>query len=81
MKQDLLILAWVILGVLFFPSLSWAVCPQDPIDNGECDTMYVEVWPTDDTFDPPGPDFVRVPIYVTHDLPTPPIPILLSIAV
>lgn len=39
-------------------------CPEDPRDNGICDTMYVEVFPPDTLFS----GFVRVPIFVTHDV-------------
>ncbi len=71
MKKCLLILGWLIVGVLFFADKSGAECPEDPYDSGICDTLYVEVWPGDQFFDPPGPDFVRFPIYVTHDVPDP----------
>ncbi len=71
MKQYLLILVWLVVGVLFFAGKSGAVCPQDPNDNGLCDTMYLEVWQGDDIVEPPGPDFARFPIYVTHDVPDP----------
>ena len=47
MKFNSLILAGLILGVLFFFSPSWAVCPQDTVDSGVCDTMYVEIWSGD----------------------------------
>jgi len=78
MKPNLLVLAGLILGVMFFfsrfalltTSQSWAVCPQQPNDNGLCDTLYVEIFPDDRWFDLPGPNFVRFPIYVTHDIPS-----------
>ena len=44
-----------------------AQCPEDPRDNGVCDTMYVEVFPPDTLLT----GFVRVPIFVTHDVPNP----------
>ena len=77
MKRNSLILAWLMFcGLLFFSrfallttSQSWAACPQDPKDNGLCDTLYVEIFPNDRIFNPPGPNFVRFPIYVTHDIP------------
>ena len=43
----------------------------EPNDNGGCDTLYKEVLPGDEIFDQPGPDFVRIPLYVTHDNPNP----------
>jgi hypothetical protein len=48
----------------------WAQCPEDPNDNGICDSLYVEVYPCDTIFG--GIEkLVRVPIYVTHDVPDP----------
>ncbi len=70
MRRNLLIFAWLVLGVLFFCIQSWAVCPEDPNDNGECDTLHVEIYPPDQV--PDGfPTFARFPIYVTHDVPDP----------
>ncbi len=71
MKPYLLILVWLVVGVLFFASKSVADCPEDPYDSGICDSLYVEVWTGDQFFDPPGPEFVRFPIYFTHDVPDP----------
>jgi hypothetical protein len=72
MKQKLFILAWLTLGILFFFSQSWAVCPQDTADYGICDTMNVEVFPGDQEFDPGDQlHLVRFPIYVTHDVSDP----------
>jgi hypothetical protein len=70
MKRNLLlIIASLVLGVSLFAGQSLAVCPEDPNDNGECDTMYVEIFPPDQQFMFPGPHLARFPIYVTHDLP------------
>ncbi|MGB2805508.1 MAG: hypothetical protein WBD64_11510 [Candidatus Zixiibacteriota bacterium] len=71
MRRISLVLIGLALGMLLFPGQSWAACPEHPNDNGECDTLYVEIWPGDDQFMPPGPDFVRFPIYVTNDIPNP----------
>jgi len=49
---------------------AYIVC-VDPNDHGICDTLYKEVWPGDQIFDYPGPDFARVPLHVTHDVPDP----------
>lgn len=70
MKQYLLILVWLVVGILFFAGKSGAVCPQDTVDNGICDTMNVEVWPGDEEFQSPG-QLARFPIYITHDNPDP----------
>jgi hypothetical protein len=69
MKRNLLIFAWAILGLLFLCVPGLAVCPEDPNDSGECDTLYLEIFPGDEHFIPPGPRFARFPIYVTHDVP------------
>jgi len=66
-------------GMIFFTGMMLlglagfvgAQCPQDSLDSGVCDTLYVETFPGDEEFDSPGPHFVRVPIYVTHDVPDP----------
>jgi hypothetical protein len=74
MKREILSVLWiqirilVIIGVLFFSSLSWAQCPQDPNDLGICDTLYVETFDGDHVYQATaGYDSVRVAIYVTHD--------------
>lgn len=70
MKRNLLISAWLVFGLVLFSSQSWAQCPQDTVDSGECDTLYVEVYPPDQ--EPyMFPTFARFPIYVTHDVPDP----------
>ena len=47
-----------------------AQCPEQPGDNGICDTMYVEVYERDWLFSG-EPSQVRVPIRVTNDIPDP----------
>lgn len=67
MKRTSLLL--LVLFVVAFAVSSWGVCPQDEYDYGECDTMHVEPWPEDLQYTPEqGPYFVRVPIYITHDM-------------
>jgi hypothetical protein len=58
----------VFLGVLLLCAQSWAVCPEQPFDGGECDTLHVNIYPPDQ--DPAGdpPYFVRFPIRVTNDV-------------
>jgi len=50
------------------PYSSLEHCPEDPRDNGICDTLHVNIFPPDTLFTGPG-HLVRVPIYVTHDIP------------
>jgi hypothetical protein len=69
MKRNITFLLVVMAVISGSFSLSWCQCPEEPNDPGECDTLYVEAWEPDLLFEPPGPDFVRVPIYVTHDVP------------
>jgi len=58
--------------ILGWAGLAPAQCPQDTIDSGVCDTMYVEVYPGDENFLYfPGPWLVRFPIYVTNDIVDP----------
>lgn len=70
MKRDFLV--FLVLLVLATGSSAWCSCSQDTVDHGICDTMYVEPWPGDSLGAPQvgsGPYLVRVPIYVTHDVP------------
>jgi hypothetical protein len=39
----------VVLSVLLLFNLSWAQCPEDTVDLGECDTVHVVSWPQTDT--------------------------------
>jgi hypothetical protein len=71
MKRDLLlILGFMVLVVSLLSTQSLAVCPEDTVDSGECDTLYVEILPEDELFMPPL-HYARFPIYVTHDVPDP----------
>lgn len=48
---------------------AWAQCPEQPNDNGVCDTLYVECY---DPFNyTPPPWQVRFPILFTNDIPDP----------
>jgi hypothetical protein len=66
MKRYLAILTTGIM-LLGFAGLAWGQCPGQPQDSGECDTLYVEVYPPDTLFN----GFARVLILVTHDVPDP----------
>ena len=59
--------SWVLITLLFSALAvpGWAVCPEEPLDNGECDTLHVEIYPGDEILEG---EFVRVPIYVTNDI-------------
>jgi hypothetical protein len=68
MRRNLLVLAVMVVAIPFFGSQSWVACPQDPNDLGICDTLYVETFGCDNTYQATGGyDSVRVAIYVTHD--------------
>jgi hypothetical protein len=65
----------ILLALFFvaFTTASWAQCPEDTVDSGVCDSLYIEPWPPDldlDNHDGP-PYFVRVHLLVTHDLTGP----------
>jgi hypothetical protein len=68
MRRNLLIVSWLFVASMLFSAQVWAVCPEEPFDNGECDTLHVDIHPPDQ--DPAGspPHFVRFPIRVTHDI-------------
>jgi hypothetical protein len=80
MKRNPLVLAWLVLGVVCLWSQSWAQCPEDPNDNGLCDTLYIEIWPGDDWVDG-FPRNVRFPIRVTNDIPDPEVDSIAGIVV
>jgi hypothetical protein len=69
MKRSWILLAVMVVTSLFFNLfLAKAQCPEDPIDLGTCDTLYVETFDCDHVYDPgSGYDSVRVAVYVTHD--------------
>ncbi|MCK4403711.1 MAG: hypothetical protein KAW02_01350 [candidate division Zixibacteria bacterium] len=69
MKRNLLLLAVMVLVAFGFSG--FAVADQDPNDNGVADTLYLECYPGDDSLFEPGPWLVRVPLYVTNDIPDP----------
>jgi len=70
----------VVMLILAFSNSSSAQCPEDTIDLGICDTVYVEAWAHTDTcwggdcdvwqINNPGshfPCFLYVNVFVTHD--------------
>lgn len=67
MKNSFIWLSAAVLVLAFSDSL-WAQCPQDTVDLGICDTLYVETFDCDHIYEATaGYDSVRVAIYVTHD--------------
>lgn len=67
MKRNALLLLVVVTLVSGLFSLSWGVCPEEPNDNGACDTFTVNC------LDCTQPDtgsyyLIRFPIMVTHDV-------------
>jgi hypothetical protein len=65
MKSGLFL--FLVSAILTLSTMSWARCPEDTVDLGECDTLHVEAYPPDLLFTGPG-HLVRVLILVTHDL-------------
>jgi len=64
---ELLIVMVLVVFALCQADLSFGACPEAPNDNGLCDTVYVELYPSDTLFSKIG-ELIRVPIYVTHDI-------------
>ena len=58
MKQKLILL--LVLLWLLLLSLSWAQCPEDPVDLGYCDTLHAFPWSWTDTFYVHGSDTICV---------------------
>jgi hypothetical protein len=73
MKRNSFVLAGLIISIFFIFNHSWAVCPQAPTDNGLCDSLNAEIFPSDQwiDFSEPLPHLARLSFYVTHDLPNP----------
>ena len=69
MRLIKLILVLLTTSILWPIDSSLAQCPEDPRDNGVCDTLCVELFPPDTILISPE-QLVRVPIFVTHDVPT-----------
>jgi hypothetical protein len=83
MKLEILLSVVTLVLALIISGVSWAQCPEDLIDLGECDTLYVFPWPHTDTcyvvnfpfpdticINEPGenfPCFFYVHLLVTHD--------------
>jgi hypothetical protein len=60
-----------VVGLVLFglTGFAWAQCPEQPNDNGLCDTLYVECY---DPFNYTSPPWqVRFPLFITNDIPDP----------
>ena len=68
--MKLKILFLVALGLILVGiNPGWAQCPEDTVDRGICDTLYVEAFGGDEPYyGGPGRYYAQVAIYVTHDL-------------
>lgn len=66
--KSYLIIACMVLGAALLSAQIWAVCPEEPFDNGECDTLHVDIHPPDQPPSGNPPYLVRFPIRVTHDI-------------
>lgn len=60
MKSNVMVLVLIAVLVFGLTNLSWAQCPEDSIDLGECDTLHVVPWDT-------AAPIVHVSFLVTHD--------------
>jgi hypothetical protein len=57
--------------ILFLSPFSWAQCPEDPGDQGECDTLNLTCYDCEVDTLAGGPYTVQFPLYVTNDLTDP----------
>ncbi|MGB2804373.1 MAG: hypothetical protein WBD64_05705, partial [Candidatus Zixiibacteriota bacterium] len=70
MRKHLLSLFVCALSILAFSAFSWAQCPEDTVDRGDCDTLIVTCLDCEQT-PGTGPWQVRFPLLVTHDQTVP----------
>ena len=70
MRSILVFISLLAACILWPADVSLSQCPEDPNDNGICDTMYVEVYECDSLFAGEAKQ-VRLPIRVTNDIPDP----------
>jgi hypothetical protein len=69
MRKFVLVFLTLVTSVLLCFGLSWAACPEDPNDNGTCDTLHVV--PYDNQGLASFPAQVRVLLMVSNDVETP----------
>ncbi|MGB3093538.1 MAG: hypothetical protein WBC42_10055, partial [Candidatus Zixiibacteriota bacterium] len=66
MKKHFLVSIAFAFSILIFGAFSWAQCPEDTVDRGNCDTLIVTCLDCEQT-PGTGPWQVRFPLLVTHD--------------
>ncbi|MGB2769175.1 MAG: hypothetical protein WBC88_05555, partial [Candidatus Zixiibacteriota bacterium] len=66
MRRGLATLVVFGLSILIWSSLSWAQCPEDTVDRGDCDTLHLTCFDCERS-QGAGPFHVQVPLLVTHD--------------
>ncbi|MGB7062431.1 MAG: FlgD immunoglobulin-like domain containing protein [Candidatus Zixiibacteriota bacterium] len=66
MKKHFLVSIAFAFSILIFGTFSWAQCPEDTVDRGECDSLIVTCLDCEQT-PGTGPWHVRFPLLVTHD--------------
>jgi hypothetical protein len=67
MKKVLITLSVFILSISVLCGMPWAQCPDDPFDNGECDSLNVICLDCDKQEGEVGPWSIRFPLLVSHD--------------
>ncbi|UCB53028.1 MAG: right-handed parallel beta-helix repeat-containing protein [Candidatus Zixiibacteriota bacterium] len=70
MRRGLVTLVVFGLSILIWCGLSWAQCPEDTVDHGNCDTLHVTCFDCERT-PGTGPFHIQVPLLVTHDQTAP----------
>ena len=73
MKRNSIFLTCLMVGIFVICSQSLAECPDSPYDNGLCDSLNAEIFPSDQWIDLTQslPYFTRISFYVTHDVLNP----------
>ncbi len=69
MRKSVLIFLALAASILLSANLSWAQCPADTVDPGNCDTLYVVPYPDSLIVVDAFPAFAKVLLLVTNDIP------------
>lgn len=70
MRKFVLIFLTVAAAMLLVSNFSWAQCPQDTVDSGNCDTLTLVPYPDSLILVDSFPASARVLLMVSHDLPS-----------